>query len=93
MYLKYLTILVFVSGIVVFILYISCMCWNLNEKFGFISLIFSLSLIYLYDLGIYIKFRDVGDFMWIYIFFRVVFRILVTSYSLNLFKISGSLRF
>ena len=47
----------------------------------------------MFDSGIRLKFSDVGDFFWIYLFFRVVFRFLVTIYSLNLFKVSGSLRF
>lgn len=47
----------------------------------------------LFDLGIYIKFSDVGEFMWMYLFLRLLFNRLVTSYSLNLFKNRGSLRF
>ena len=92
-YLKYLVILVYVRGIVVLILYISCICWNINEKFSILFVGFGLSFMYLFDLGVFIKFSDIGDFLWIYIFFSVIFRILVTVYSLNLFKVSGSLRF
>lgn len=39
------------------------------------------------------KFSDVSEFFWMYIFFRALFSFLVTIYSLNLFKSSGSLRF
>lgn len=93
MYVKYLVILVYVRGVVVFILYISCMCWY--ESQGFIKYIILLSLfvIYFYDSGVVSKFRDIGEFLWMYLFFGFLFNRLVTSYSLNLFKVSGSLRF
>ena len=93
LYLKYLIILVYVRGVVVFILYISCMCWNINEKFSFFILFFRVAFMYIYDRGLYVNFADVGDFLWIYLFFRVLFSLIVTMYSLNLFKVAGSLRF
>lgn len=92
-YLKYLIILVYISGIVVFILYISCLCWNSNFYFSKLFLFFRIFLIFLFDRGIILKFSDVGEFIWIYLFFRFIFNSLVIIYSLNLFKISGSLRF
>jgi len=49
--------------------------------------------IFLMDMGRISKFRDVGEFLWIFLFFRFLFNRLVTSYSLNLFKMRGSLRF
>ena len=92
-YLKYLVILVYIRGVVIFILYISCMCWNTKSFFSYIYLIFVLFSISLFDYGVFIKFSDIGEFFWIYVFFRVLFSFLVTIYSLNLFKSSGSLRF
>lgn len=92
-YLKYLVILVYIRGVVVFILYISCMCWNSSDKFSWGFLFFSLFFFYLYDSGSFVKFSDIGEFLWIYLFFRFLFNRLVIGYSLNLFKISGSLRF
>lgn len=92
-YLKYLVVLVYVSGVVVFILYISCLCWYSNSKFNRFFILFGLILYYLYDNGLYIKFSDVGEYMWMFLFFRFVFNALVINYSLNLFKVSGSLRF
>lgn len=92
-YLKFLIILVYVRGVVVFILYISCMCWFSEIKFSFIFLFFSSFVFVLFDLGIFIKFSDIGEFIWIYLFLSLLFNSLVTSYSLNLFKNRGSLRF
>ena len=92
-YVKYLVILVYIRGVVVFILYISCICWNTNSKFNLIFLFFSLFLIVVYDQGIYLKFSDIGENFWMYIYFSILFSFLVTIYSLNLFKSTGSLRF
>lgn len=92
-YVKYLVVLVYIRGVVVFILYISCMCWFISDKFNKVFLILGFFLFYLYDLGLVRKFSDVGEFLWIYLFFRFLFNSLVISYSLNLFKVSGSLRF
>jgi hypothetical protein len=92
-YVKYLVILVYIRGVVVFILYISCICWFISEKFSKIFLLLGFFIIYLYDLGLYRKFSDIGEFFWIYLFFRFLFNSLVIGYSLNLFKVSGSLRF
>lgn len=92
-FLKYLIILVYIRGVVVFILYISCICWNSNSTFSLMFLFFSLFLIIIYDQGVYLKFSDIGENFWIYIYFRVIFSFLVTIYSLNLFKSIGSLRF
>lgn len=93
MYLKYLVILVYIRGVVVFILYISCICWNLRNKFSWGFLFFSLVVLYLFDIGNFSKFSDIGEGLWIYLFFSFLFNRLVMGYSLNLFKISGSLRF
>ena len=92
-YLKYLVILVYIRGVVVFILYISCICWNIQNKFRMLYLFFMIFIINLFDRGVIIKFSDVSEFFWMYIFFRALFSFLVTIYSLNLFKSSGSLRF
>lgn len=92
-YIKYLVILVYISGVVVFILYISCMCWNVKSFFSLIFLSLSFFFIIIYDSGSFIKIADVGEYFWIYLFFRVLFSLLVTIYSLNLFKSNGSLRF
>lgn len=93
LYLKYLVILVYIRGVVVFILYISCICWNINNNFSLFFLFFIFYVFIIFDRGVRIKFSDIGEFIWIYLFFRVVFSLLVTIYSLNLFKNSGSLRF
>jgi hypothetical protein len=50
-------------------------------------------IIYLFDQGNIGKFSDIGEFLWIYLFFSLLFNRLVIAYSLNLFKVSGSLRF
>ena len=92
-YVKYLVILVYISGVVVFILYISCICWYISEKFRKIFLLLGIFVFYIYDPGLYVRFSDVGEFIWIFLFFRFLFNSLVIVYSLNLFKISGSLRF
>jgi hypothetical protein len=62
-YLKYLVILVYIRGVVVFILYISCICWFIREKFSKFFLFFGFFLIYLFDAGMYAKFSDVGEFL------------------------------
>ena len=92
-FLKYLVILVYVRGIVVFILYISCICWYTLNKYRFLFLVFRFLTYVVFDLGAYSKFSDVSDSLWIYLYFRFLFNSLVIVYSLNLFKISGSLRF
>ena len=93
LYLKYLVVLIYLRGIVIFILYISCMCWHTEIKLHWIFLIFSFRFIFLYDRGRLSKIFDVGEYLWIFLFFGTVFRNLVNLYSLNLFKVSGSLRF
>ena len=92
-YLKYLVVLVYISGVVVFILYISCICWFIREKFSKFFLFFGVFVVFIYDTGVFSKFSDVGEFIWMYLFFSFLFNRLVTGYSLNLFKVSGSLRF
>jgi hypothetical protein len=62
-YLKYLVILVYIRGVVVFILYISCMCWFIREKFNKIFFFFGFFIIILYDNGVFSKFSDVGEFL------------------------------
>jgi len=62
-YLKYLVILVYVSGVVIFILYISCMCWFISDSFSKIFLFLGGFLVYIYDVGVYSKFSDVGEFL------------------------------
>ena len=88
-----MVILVYIRGIVVFILYISCLCWFISEKFSVLFILLRVFTIYLFDSGPISKFRDVGEYLWIYLFFRFLFNRLVMGYSLNLFKVSGSLRF
>ena len=61
-YVKYLVILVYIRGVVVFILYISCICWFIREKFSKVFIFLGFFIIYLYDLGLYSKFSDVGEF-------------------------------
>lgn len=90
---KYLVVLVYLRGVVVFILYISCICWNFRGQFSLWFLIFGLIMVYYYDLGNFSKFSDVGESLWIFLFFRFLFNRLVIGYSLRLFKVSGSLRF
>lgn len=85
--------IVYVSGVVVFILYISCICWNSRDFFSKFFILFVLFIYYFFDLGLFTKFSDVGEFIWMYLFFSFLFNSLVSIYSLNLFKISGSLRF
>ena len=92
-YLKYLVILVYIRGVVVFILYISCICWNKMNNYSWLFLIFFSVIYYVFDAGLSVKFSDVGEFLWIYLFFSIVFSFLVTIYSLNLYKNRGSLRF
>ncbi len=92
-YLKYLVILVYIRGVVVFILYISCICWNIREKFSKWFILFVFVGVMIYDSGLWSKFSDVSEYLWIYLFFRFLFNSLVISYSINLFKVSGSLRF
>nr|YP_003331186.1 NADH dehydrogenase subunit 6 [Rotaria rotatoria]ACT21455.1 NADH dehydrogenase subunit 6 [Rotaria rotatoria] len=93
MFVKYLVILIYISGIVIFILYISCMCWHVSEKFMKLFVLLGVFVVYFYDSGLMSKFSDIGEFMWMYLFFSFLFNSLVAGYSLNLFKISGSLRF
>ena len=92
-YLKYLVIIVYVRGVVVFILYISCICWYKKNKFYYLFLFLGVLSMSLFDLGLYRNFSNIGEYIWIYLFFSFLFNRLVSSYSLNLFKISGSLRF
>ena len=92
MFVKFLVVLVYIRGVVVFILYISCMCWFLRENFSYRILFLVLFLVLVFDSGVFRKFSDVGEFIWIYLFFAFLFNSLVTSYSLNLYKVSGSLR-
>lgn len=92
-FLKYLIILVYVRGVVVFILYISCICWGVINKYSLFFLSFMVICYIIFDQGLYSKFSDITDSLWMYLFFRFLFNRLVTIYSLNLFKISGSLRF
>ena len=89
---KFLVVLVYIRGVVVFILYISCICWFLRERFSYSILFFIIFLIIVFDLGVFRKFSDVREYMWMYLFFAFLFNSLVTGYSLNLYKVSGSLR-
>nr|AFQ97022.1 NADH dehydrogenase subunit 6 [Macrotrachela quadricornifera]AFQ97023.1 NADH dehydrogenase subunit 6 [Macrotrachela quadricornifera]AFQ97024.1 NADH dehydrogenase subunit 6 [Macrotrachela quadricornifera]AFQ97025.1 NADH dehydrogenase subunit 6 [Macrotrachela quadricornifera]AFQ97028.1 NADH dehydrogenase subunit 6 [Macrotrachela quadricornifera] len=92
-FVKYLVILVYISGVVIFILYISCMCWFSSNKFSSLFLLLGFFSVIVYDIGLYSKFSDIGEFMWMFLFFSFLFNSLIMCYSLNLFKISGSLRF
>lgn len=88
-----MVILVYISGIVVFILYISCICWFVRDKFTKWILLLGFFFVFLFDSGLYSNFSRIGEFLWIYLFFSFMFNSLVMGYSLNLFKVSGSLRF
>ena len=92
-YLKYLIIIIYVRGVVVFILYISCMCWYVSNKFNYLFLFLGVFIASLYDLGTFTNWSDLGTYLWIYLFFRFLFNSLISGYSLNLFKVRGSLRF
>lgn len=93
LYIKYLVILVYIRGVVVFILYISCLCWFVDNRFSKFILLLGIFVVWIFDFGVFIKFSDVGEYLWIYLFFSFLFNGLVIGYSINLFKISGSLRF
>jgi len=54
---------------------------------------FGVFFVYVYDGGSYIKLSDVGEFLWIFLFFGFLFNSLVVGYSIRLFSIFGSLRF
>lgn len=92
-YIKYLVVLVYISGVVVFISYISCICWFIRDKFSKIFIILGIFLVFIFDSGLYRNFSNIGEFLWIFLFFSFLFNSLVMGYSLNLFKVSGSLRF
>lgn len=62
MYVKYLVILVYIRGVVVFILYISCLCWYVSEKFSKFFLLFGFFLIFIFDSGFFSKFSDIGEY-------------------------------
>jgi hypothetical protein len=62
-YVKFLVVLVYISGVVVFMLYISCLCWNVIQKFNFIFLALGLFIVYIFDIGLYSKFSDIGEFL------------------------------
>ena len=49
--------------------------------------------IIIFDLGLWRNIFDVGEYLWIFLFFSLLFRRLVNVYSLMLFKVRGSLRF
>lgn len=93
LYLKYLVVLIYVRGVVVFILYISCICWYTTNKMPLFVLITGVGSLLLFDLGGFRKFRDIGEFLWMYLYFALLFSNLVNVYSLRLFKVRGSLRF
>lgn len=92
-YLKFLVIIVYIRGVVVFILYIRCLCWNVNFSLSSFFLLGFLFVIFNYSSGLMSKFSDVGEYLWIFLFFAYLFNLLVSSYSYYLFKVSGSLRF
>lgn len=92
-YLKYLVVLVYVRGVVIFILYISCLCWYQNHKISGWILFFGFFFIFYFDRGLNRRIFDIGEYLWIYIYFSLLFSRLVNIYSLLLFKVAGSLRF
>lgn len=92
-FIKYLIILIYVRGVVVFILYISCICWFLSFDMNKGFLLFIVFVLYMFDIGNFSKFSDFGEFLWIFIYFGFLFNCLAMTYSLNLFKVAGSLRF
>lgn len=57
-----------------------------------VFVVFRVFVVYYYDGGLVRKFSDIGEFMWMFLFFGFLFNRLVMVYSLNLFKVSGSLR-
>lgn len=63
LFVKFIIILVYVRGVVVFILYISCICWQISNDYFFFFFIFRIFVIVLFDTGLVIKFIDVGEFM------------------------------
>jgi hypothetical protein len=69
------------------------MCWYKRDVFRKSFLFFGIFFLYLYDFGNYVKLTDVGEHLWMFLFFSFLFNSLVVGYSISLFKISGSLRF
>jgi hypothetical protein len=47
----------------------------------------------MYDFGYFVRFSLLGESLWIFLLFGLLFHRLVMVYCLNLYKISGSLRF
>ncbi len=92
-FLKYLVVLVYVRGVIVFILYISCLCWNKVRGFSLWFLVLRIFPLKLWDLGICFKIGDFGELIWFFIFFSLLFNFMVSTYSLVFFKRAGSLRF
>jgi len=93
LYIKFLIILVYIRGVVVFILYISCICWYKRDRFRLSFLLFGLFFFYVYDNGSYIKLSDVSESLWMFLFFGFLFNSLVVGYSIRLYRVFGSLRF
>jgi hypothetical protein len=63
-----------------------------REGYRKFFLLLGIVIFLMLDFGVVRKFSDVGEYLWIYVFFRFLFNSLIVTYSLNLFKISGSLR-
>jgi len=97
LFLKYLLIMIYLRGIVVFVLYISCSLvdfnWNKVNIFVLLSIFFMLSFD-IYNLGLfesYVVNINLESF-YIFIFVAYTFYIVVISTSIYLYKSSGSLR-
>ena len=92
-FLKLLIMVVYLRGVVVFVIYISCLCWPSELKIGYVVLVFCLFVLFLFDLGLY-NIMEIGSGrLRMYVFFGFLFSVLVIVYSLILFRSSGSLRF
>lgn len=92
-YVKFLVLVVYISGIVVFILYISCICWGGDGKLRLVLLCLIGFRVKFFDQGV--KMVDLGGIegIWIYILIAWLFNIIVLRFSKELFKVAGSLRF
>jgi hypothetical protein len=60
-YVKFLIVLVYVRGVVIFILYISCICWNFYGKINVLFLFSGVVRIYLKDDGLFVRFGLIGE--------------------------------
>ena len=93
-YLKFLIIIIYVSGIVVFMMYMSCLCWEKKRrKGGYILLAWVCFIYFIVDHGLRLITIIDGGRLRVYLFSGFLFSSLVMVYSLILFRRRGSLRF